>query len=279
MAFEVDPDYVRSRVLPGLIGNGARYANKISGDIIKDRIYEEKRALEQRLSTRFRLTEFRGFLGPGARPDNTPYIPAVPPSIDNPLGTPEVLAVEWEEPYLWPSISPGPGYLSWRLNIRPIHELILGELVLPGTEQPGIQLKPDWFRLHVISGEMELMPKYGTAALILPNLPFGLWVWMAQRIPGSMLWHYIAGMTESDWIRFPQVNHVVAVRAAINILPILSQIINPSGVITSSADGLSVTRKNGYVFADLEDRLKKEAEAMEMNVLDAWDGHSDMVLL
>jgi hypothetical protein len=272
MAFEVDADYVKARILPTLIGVGARYANVISPDEITLRVQEERHLAEQRLSTRFELTEFRGWMGPGARPEDVPPVPAT-------NTTPAVEGIEYEGPYQWPSLAPGAGYLEWRLNYRPVIEIIKGTLVLPGTTQPGIDILSEWLRTDSGPGEGTLMPRYGMAALVLPNLPFGLFQFMKTRIPKSMLWNYRAGMGAKEWRLYPQINRLVALKVAIGLLPTLSLRINPSGALSTSADGLSVSRKSGYAFSDIEERLKKEAEMIEQQTLDAWDGNSTLVVL
>jgi len=186
--------------------------------------------------------------------------------------------VEYEAPYQWPNTAPSAGYLTWRLRVRPVVELIGGKLVLPGSFQPGVVLNRDWLRVDPL-GEITLMPQYGAAALVLPNLPFGLFNWMSQRIPEAVLWDYRAGMQDFHWRRFPQINHLVALRTACALLPTLSQKINPTSLTNESADGLSISRKSGYIFADLEERLSKEADAIQGQVLDAWEGSSALAVL
>jgi hypothetical protein len=90
---------------------------------------------------------------------------------------------------------------------------------------------------------------------------------------------YRAGMDEQDWNRFPQINRLVALRAAIACLPTLALRINPTQVTSKSADGLSISRGSGYVFKDFEERLEKEAEAVQTQILDAWEGSSALSIL
>lgn len=269
MPFLVDADYIRGRVLPTLIGPGARYAGVLDPQDIQDTVVQVAREVEQQLSTRFSVTEFRSWMGPGARPEN---VPAVPPS----EGGPGAMAIEFIDPVPWPSQSPGPGYLTFLFPFRPLYEIVKGTLQLPGTATPGLQLQPDWFRVDAHKGEATFMPKYGSSAMVAAQLPFGLWQLVSQRLPDSLLWTFRAGLTESDWTRFPQINRLVGLRVACKLLPTISNKINPSGATSSSADGLSVTRKSGYVFADLEERLTKEADALLTVVLDAWDGTSSL---
>jgi hypothetical protein len=268
MPLEVDPDYIRNRMLPHLIGKNGKYASAIPNELIEDHLADTITEVEQRLSTRFKITTFKGWMGPGPLPD--------PPAPD-PLH-PEVEAIEYEGPYLWPSISPGPGYPSFRVNIRPVIELVAAKLILPGANQPGADLNRDWFRVDSM-GEMVLMPSYGAGAFMTPQLPFGLFNWYNQRIPEALLFEYRAGMNEYHWRRFPQISHLVGIRTAIQLLPALSQRINPTGLTSESGDGLSISRKSGYVFADLEERMKKEGDETLSQILDKWDGTASLSMM
>jgi hypothetical protein len=268
MALLADASYVRSQILPTLIGHGGRYSNFVNPSTLEDHCIDAIREVEQKLSTRMTVTVFRGWLGPGSKPAN---IAAV-------VGPPAVEAIEYEGAYAWPSMCPSDGFLSWKLRHRPVQEVIVGNFRIPGSFAPGIEIKASWMRVDPY-GDITLMPQYGSAALVLPNLPFGLFNWMQQRINGSMLWEYRAGMTESDWGRFPQVNRLIGIRAALKYLPVLSLKINPSGLTSQSADGLSQSRSSGYVFKDIEERLKAEADDIQTSILDAWEGTSALGVL
>lgn len=269
MPLVVDAAYVRDTVLAPLIGRGARYENVVNPEILAEFVNEASRAVQQRLSTRFVPTVFNGWDGGGPRPRNTAATAGPPPTDP----------IEIEGPYDWPSLSPGPGFITFRLRIRPLQEFISGHLRLPGAPAPGVDLRPDWFRIDPYFGNLILMPNFGGAALVMPNLPFGLFNWMRQRIPDGVTFSYRAGMTEDDWILYPQVNRLVALRAAIAALPTLAQKINPTQVTSKSADGLSLSRASGYVFKELEERLSKEADAIQTQVLDSWEGTSALSVL
>lgn len=276
MGFIVDATYVKSKILPTLIGTGARYAGVVDDTTLGDFVAMAAAEVQQRLSTRFSVTTFKGWLGPGVRPANTA------PVVGDPAANPPVLPVEgieYEPPYQWPNISPSLGFLNWRFRVRPVVELVGGYLQLPGSYAPGLELQPDWFRLNFYSSEGTLMPSYGAAALVLPNLPFGLFNWMHQRIPEAVLFNYRAGMTDAEWALFPQINRLVGLRAGLRALPALSMKINPGGLTSQSADGLSQSRSSGYVFKDLEERLKGEADDIQSQVLDAWDGTTALNIL
>jgi hypothetical protein len=272
MAFEVDAEYVRSQILPSLLGIGSRYGNEVDPILLQGKVLEAVRVTEQRLSTRIQVTHFKGWLGPGPKPPNVPGAEATDT-------TPAVEPLEWEGPYAWVAISPSDGFLTWKLNIRPLQQLLGGYFMIPGTTAPGIHIEASWMRVDPTKNEIGLMPRYGSAALILPNLPFGLFNWMQQRIDKATLWEYRAGMSDSDWDRYPQLNHLIGLRAAMDYLPILSARINPSGVTSQSADGLSISRSSGYVFKDLEERLKAEADEYQSQIQDSWEGTSSLMIL
>lgn len=269
MPLLVDGPYVRDTVLAPLIGRGARYEGVVNPTFLTGFVDQASRAVQQRLSTRFVPTQFTGWDGVGARPTNTAAT----------IGPPATEPIEIEGPYLWPSLSPGPGFLVFRVRIRPILQLIGGKLRLPGAPAPGVDLKPEWFRIDPYFGEATLMPNFGGASLVMPNLPFGLFNWMRQRIPDGVIFNYRAGMTEDDWAMYPQINRLVALRAAVMALPTLAQKINPTQVTSKSADGLSISRTSGYVFKELEERLSKEADDIQTQVLDAWEGTSAISIL
>lgn len=266
MAFSVDAPYVRDQVLGPLIGRGARYENVVDPSFLEGFIEHAKAEVQQRLSTRFEPTEFVGWDGIGERPEDT-------------VAEGEALASEIEPPYDWPSITPGAGYITIRLRQRPILKLNGAHLRLPGAVAPGVDFKPEWFRVNSREGEIVLMPNFGAGAMYVPNMPFGFFPWMYAKIPDGVLVSYRAGMTETEWRRFPQINRLVALLAGITALPTLALHINPTQVTSKSADGLSLSRSSGYVFKDLEERLQKEAGAIQSQILDAWEGSSALGVL
>jgi hypothetical protein len=269
MPFLVDEAYVRTRVLPTLLGPGAPYATKIPLGEIQDAVERAKWSVQQRLSTRFTATEVKGWMGPGRRPESD----LTPPE---PIG--DWVPTEYEDPYSWPSMVPGDGFLRFKPRLRPILEFHGGQLLLPGTSEAPVELLASWFRVET-NGELVLMPSYGASALILPNLPFGIFNFLNQRIPHGVLLNYRAGMTETDWIKNPTITRLIGLYAGIETLPVLSFHINPGAVTSHSADGLSESFASGYIFKDVEERLKTEAEALEMKILDGWDGPSALVIL
>jgi hypothetical protein len=272
MPMLVCSEYVRSEILPSLLGMSSRYSNHVNPHLLHQKVVQAVREVEQRLSTRMQITHMKGWLGPGPRPPNVPGADATD-------STPAIEPLEYEGPYPWEAISPSDGFLQWRVNLRPLQQVIGGYFMIPGSFAPGVKIEASWMRPDPLSGTLTLMPQYGSAALILPNLPFGLFNWMQQRINHSMLWEYRAGMSESDWDRYPQINQLIGLRAAIKYLPILSTMVNPSGVTSESGDGLSISRSSGYVFKDIEERLVAEADGIQNEILDAWDGPAALGVL
>lgn len=266
MGFDVNEDYVRERVIPSLLGRSSRFANVLPSGEIALRIAEAKAEVEQCLSIRFEPTTFKGWMGPGARPS------APAPS----SGTE---ATEYESAYTWPT---GPtsrsGFLAWKLNVRPVIEVLGGKLVLPGGREPGIAIDSSWFRVEAL-GEVILMPGYGASPLALPGMPFGIFDLMSQRVPSAMLWEYRAGLQADDWRRYPSINRLVALKAAISLLPAIAAKANPSGATSKSGDGLTLSWKSGYALADLDERLKNEADALLSKLQDAFGGTSELAIL
>ena len=271
MVLSVDATYLKSTIIPTLIGTGGRFAGLVDDTVLTEFITEATAEVQQRLSTRFTPTLFVGWGGPGVRPADIPL---------NPNGTPPVTqATEYEPPHMWPNISPSAGFLEWRMRIRPVLQVVGGNLRLPGALVPGVDLQPDWFRVNYYTGTLTLMPSYGAAALVLPNLPFGLFNWMQQRIPEAVTFSYLAGMTDAEWARFPQINRLVGLHAAIKLLPILAAKVNPTGLTSRSADGLSQSYSSGYALKDMDEKLSAEAQAILDQVLDAWDGTHALTIL
>jgi hypothetical protein len=138
----------------------------------------------------------------------------------------------------------------------------------------SVPLQADWIRCEYRKpgGEIVLMPLYGSTPFVLPQLPLGVLGFMNQRLPDAVIWNYTAGMREGDFRRYPQLNRLVGLLAGLQLLPGIGQRINPTGATSSSADGLSVSRSGGYALKDMDERLKTEAEAIQNQIIDAWDG-------
>lgn len=266
MPLNVDATYIRSNILPGLIGTGAKYATAVTDPQLEEALAIAQGFLEQRLSTRFQVTEFQGFFGPGLRPD------------DSPSSTPPL---EYEDAYMWPSRTPGEGYLRWEPRIRPLVQVKGGTLYLPGVSVAPVPLQADWVRAEYRKpgGEIVLMPLYGSTPFALPQLPFGFISLAEDRIPVAVLWNYTAGLRDGDFARFPQLRRLVGLTAAIQVLPGLAMQMNPTGLSSQSADGLSVSAGNAYRLKDYEERLKTEQQDLLNEILDAWDGTLGLAIL
>lgn len=239
----VTADSLQKGLLMGLIGPGRPFAG-LDPEVLEDAILDAEAEVEQDLSIRFAVTEFRGFLGVG-----TP---------------PRAAGIEEEGPYEWPGSQPGDRFPVFRLRVRPVVELLEVKVSFPGGITAPISLGLDWFRVDHDLGEVTLAPQGATAPLFAAGLcaPFvGL---TGRQLPDSVLISYRAGLGPDGLLRFRKIKRLVALRAALHVLPTLSAIANPTALSSQSADGLSETRSSGYIFKDLEDRLRMEAdEAMD----------------
>jgi hypothetical protein len=61
-------------------------------------------------------------------------------------------------------------------------------------------------------------------------------------------------------------------RSTLALMPMLSSLLNPTAISSQSADGISQSRKSGFIFADLAEKLEKDCETLTNELLAAWDG-------
>ncbi|MBI3131474.1 MAG: hypothetical protein HYZ13_09125 [Acidobacteria bacterium] len=222
---------------------------------------EATASVEQELSTRFRVTRFRGHLGPGP-------VPALPKG--------EV--AEWEGPYPWPSPLPGEGFLRLPTRVRPVVEVLGAQVVLPGGGTGRVELPATWFRFEAWAGEILLAPALGAAPLMAVGLPMTFPTLFAGRLPQSVLLAYRAGLGTTGIQRWPKLRRLVLLRAALRLLPALALEMNPGLLTSLSADGLSQARTSGYALKELDERLAIEVEELKASLLDLWEGPSLGVL-
>lgn len=209
----------------------------------------------QELGTRWDVTQFRSYMGaadPGA----------------------PVSGEEFEAPYDWPGYTPGDGYPRIRTRVRPLVAVTGLNLNLPGSIVAPYSIPLSWCRVDRSTHEIMIAPSAGT-------VPFGLaqarW-WTGLRIPEAALLEYTAGLGEAGLATYPQLARLASLHAALFFLPSAAIILNPSTLSSESADGLSQSRSNGYVFKDLEDRLRTEADALMLSFRHLWDGPGLTVL-
>jgi hypothetical protein len=230
-------------------------------DALTAAIEEAEGFVERELGTRFAVTQFRSYMAAAAEP-----VPPTPgPGQD---------AVEYEPPYQWPGYTPGDGYPRIRTRVRPLLEVTALKLNLPGSIVAPYTVPLGWLRVDRTIHEVMVAPSAGT-------VPFGLaqarW-WTGLRLPQSALLEYRAGLGADGLKKWPQVLRLVKLHAAIAFLPTAGLILNPTVSTSESADGLSQSRSNGYVFKDLEDRLRSEAEALMLSMRNVWEGPGLFVL-
>lgn len=253
----VTPASLRAGLLQGLIGPGATFASLLDG-VLLDAIVEAESQVEHELSTRFDVTEFRGFMGPGA--------------------SPAVDGVEFEGPYAWPGAQPGDRFPVWQTRIRPVIELKAVTVSFPGGLTSPVDLGLGWFRVDHLLGEVTLAPQGSAAPLYFQGLAAPFVGMGGHQIPSSVLLNYTAGLGPAGLKRYPKVNRLVGILASVQLLPQLSLLANPDILTSISADGLSQSRASGYVYKDLEDRLIREAEEVKSQILALWEGPSLSVL-
>ena len=261
IASGVTAETLRKGHLRGIIGPGARFETLPDLDAALDEAIEmAERALEAELSTRFALTTFKSWMGPGA------------PPVDE--------TVEYEPPYDWPPQVPGDLFPRFRTKIRPVVSLESFEIVMPGGIQTQCSIPVDWVRLDHVQGELMVAPSLFSAPLQSSGMTGPMILGMVNRqLPKAVVFKYTAGLGADGLKKWPQITRILALRASCMVLPMLSTMANPETLTSLSADGLSQSRSSGYVFKDLEERLEKESTAQMDKLLDLWDGPGAMMVL
>ena len=258
----VTVQYLAQGLMRGLLGPGAPF-HGLAADpegLLDEKITQAEADVENELSTRLVVTSFTGNMAPEAFPA-------------------PVAGTEIEGPYDWPPANPGDWFPRLRTRVRPVQALTGLEIILPGGIQTQMTLPLDWFRMDHLQGELMVSPSLTSAPLQAAGLMGPLMLGLADRqIPKAVIMSYTAGMGPAEWARYPKVRRLVALRAAILILPDLSIMDNPLGLTSQSADGLSESRSSGYEFKDIEERLQGEADKCKDAILDLWDGVQFLVM-
>lgn len=251
-----------SGLMRGLLGPGGPFVSLAADPdgSLDELITQAEKDVENELSTRLTVTSFAGYMGTDA--------PAA-----------QAAGAELEGPYDWPPANPGDWFPRFKTRVRPVQALTAFNIILPGGIQTQIQLPLDWFRMDHLQGELMVSPSLTSAPLQAAGLMGPLMLGLADRqIPKSVLIGYTAGMSAADWAKYPKVKRLVALRAAILILPQLSLLEDPLGLTSQSADGLSESHSSGFIFKDMEERLQAEADKCKEALLDLWDGIQFMVM-
>jgi hypothetical protein len=255
--FAVTPAYLLATYLSGLVTRLPQLAEPAFIPFLADAIAEASAIVQHDLSTRFSVTQF---------------VPQVDTGVAAPLdqtGGP----AEYEPYYQWPGVLPGDGFPVLRARIRPIQQIVSLTLTVPGTIISQFTFDNSWLRTDRLSSTIMISPTGSNAIYALAYAMGGL----GWRTMQSAALTYIAGMepTHSDW---PRVNRVVAMRSVLALMPMLSAWLNPTALSSQSADGVSQSRKSGYVFADWTEKLEKDAETLTNDLIGDWDGPNLLVL-
>jgi hypothetical protein len=251
MALSVTPAYLLSTYLGGLVPRLPKLAEPATAPFIADAIAEAKLTVMRALGTRFAVTKFIPQIDPDLDPD--------PDQSNGPA--------EYEPYYQWPGVLPGDGFPRIKTRIRPLQQVFSLSLHVPGTIITQFTFDNSWLRCDRKSNEIVIAPTGTNAVYALAYAQGGL----GWRTPQSAALTYSAGLDDNhqDW---PKVNRLIAMRATLALMPMLSGWLNPTAISSQSADGLSQTRKSGFVFADLAEKLEKDSETLTIELLAAWDG-------
>lgn len=243
--------------LGGLVSRLPQLLEPAYQSVLTDAISEAEWNVARDISVRFDVTHFVPDLNANAQVE-----------LDQTNGP-----QEYEPFYQWPGVLPGDGFPRLKTHIRPINRIVSLSLYVPGTIITHFTFDNSWLRVDRKSNEIVIAPTGGNAVYALAYAQGG----MGWRTPQSCAIDYYAGMppNSDDWV---QVRRLISIRATLQLLPILSGWLNPTAISSMSADGISQTRKSGFIFEDWAAKLEKDAEDMTNDLLNAWDGPGLMVL-
>lgn len=185
---------------------------------------------------------------------------------------------ESESPYQWPGRLPGDGFARFKPRVRPIQTVESITLRTPGSLVAAFEVPLDWIQVDRLSQEILICPTQGVSvlgSLVGGGLGLGLF---GSRAPNAVSITYTAGLGPAGLREWPQLRRLLELRTAVALLAKVSMYVNPSAVSSVSADGLSQSRSSGYVFKDMEERLREEADEIQRVVMDRWDGLMPLVL-
>lgn len=255
----VDIAYLKQGYLAALLSRIKSLAS-FPDPQIQDAIDEAEASVQRDFGVRFDVTHFHPDRSAGEQAD---FAATVPPS------EPE----EYEAPYDWPGKLPGDGYNRILLRVRPIVEVIKVTLQFPGAIMGVFSIPLDWIRVDRATHQLLVAPSAGSAGYATI---FGLGM-TKYRTPMSVNIEYRAGLGPDGLKKWPLFKRLVALRAVLYLLPVFAAWVNPTGITSESADGLSQSR-SAYAFKDYNDALTKEAEDVEIKILAQWDGPQLMIM-
>jgi len=259
MPTAVTPEFLLGDLLMGLVPRLPQLQDdNIAFPVLQRAIDIAVSEVQRELGTRMDVTTFIPYLGA-----------TVPPVLDQTGGPQEYCG------YMqWPGNVPGDGFPSFRPKVRPLQGVVSAVIYFPGALITNFTIPLSWFRIDRLTSEIVLAPTGGDAVYALAYASGG----MGWRTPQSLALSYSAGLGPQGMLDWPQVDHLISLRATLRLLPTFSNWFNPTGLSSISADGLSQTRSSGYMFKDWEDRLKAEADDLKRSILDLWDGPSFQML-
>lgn len=258
MATTITPDRLRESLLAGF-AQMPELKSILQDDAILQRQIDIARAwVERHLSTRFDVVRMRGWFGPGAKPTAGP-------------------GEEYESAYDYPGRYPGDGYQRFVTRVRPLKQFLGGQIKLPGVTFAVADLPVEWFRFQEF-GELMMAPAMFGAPFVSSAALQSLVGFSRGRLPQAVVLDYKAGLDDEDLKRWPQLDRLVELKAAQLLLPTFSSIMNPEGIASESADGLSQSRSSNFVYKDLNEHIESEIKKETTSVLSLWDGPEMLVL-
>ena len=258
MGIKVSPSTLRSTLLSGF-ATLPEMADLLSDDEAIQREIDAAAAwVERTLSTRFSVKRMRGWFGPGARP-----APAE--------------GEEYESNYDYPGRFPGDGYQRFLTRVRPVKEVLGGQIKLPGVTFAVADLPAEWFRFQEY-GEILMAPAMFGAPFVSSAALQSLVGFSRGRLPQAVILDYKAGLDDDDLARWPQFTRLVELKTLDLLLVTFSSIMNPDAIANESADGLSQSRSSGFVYKDLHDHLEAEIKKEADSIHSLWDGPEMLVL-
>lgn len=253
----VDAAYLRTRTLAGLLG-GTSPLLVVDDTILSDAVTQAEAEVANNLSTRWVVTTFNGYMDPAAPPAPTSNS-------------------ETEDIYDLPSRWPGDGFIRLYTRIRPIQSLTGVSILFPSGIPTIFLLALPWFRVdHSMSPEILFAPALAGVGMSFGGLPLVVVGYLGSRLPKSLKLSYTAGLTDADKLKFPQLKQLVALRAALILMPDTALRINPLGVTSTSADGLSQSQ-GAFALKDYAEYLQKEYDRVLAGLIRLWDGAELMV--
>lgn len=247
----MSPTQLRNGILAGLLARVPALSSVLD-ESLSSALAVAERETEVELGTRMAITTLRPWTGAAAPP--------------------VVSGEETEGTYPWPGIIPGDGFIRIRPRIRPIVSVEAMLLKVPGSLITSLTVPLEWLNIDRRGQEITIAPTSGTSILGSFMGGVGGNALLPGRIPHTVFLTYHAGLGVEGLRTWPQVRRLVELKTALYLLAEWSISINPTGISNMSADGLSQSRSSGYVFKDLEERLRNEANSLRDQIIGVWDG-------